>query len=273
MEYLRGLVKAVAGPGWAWWISLLFTYFLVGAGAYPNYPQVRDFINRAAPLMPEEFPVWMVLVPFMLWVVARLAHREAMAHSRAARIVFDEPYVQNFIPLFGTIGTTRTQIGENDMAKIAVRNVPYDSASGRVIQDAFARFAMYDQRTGAKVLEFDYPRWQENPKPGYFGNPPDHIRDDWNRRDLQPSGDKSLLNFLIKTRGHDKAYGFRASSQLKPLWHDPDLAVPPGEYWGRLTVCGVGLREPAEQWFSVRIGGAGEPMAVEKSKAPEKRWF
>jgi hypothetical protein len=215
----------------------------------------------------------LIVVPLLLWVIARLAHREAVTQVCAARIIFDEPYVQNFIPLYGTIGTKRTQIGENDIAKIAVRNVPYDASNGRVIENAFARFEIYDQSTGTKVLEFDYPRWQENPKPGYYGNPPDHIRDEWNRRDLQPSGDKSLLNFLIKSRNDDRAYGFRANSQLRPLWHDPKLELSPGRYWGRLTVYGVGLRKPAEQWLLVEIGGVDEPMTVEKTKAPEKRWF
>lgn len=273
MEYLKALGRAVAGPGWAWWISLLFTYFIVGAGAYPNYPAIRDFINRWVALMPEQFPAWLVVIPFLLWVIARLAHREAMARLRAGRIIFEEPYISSGVNMFARDGSGRI-LGQNDIAKIQVRNCPYDGANGQCIRDAFASITFYDKATQRIVLEVDYPRWQQNPKPGYHVNPVDHIPDEWNRRDLRPSGERSTLNFLVKSRSEGAGYGFRTASQIRhPLWHEAELELAPGDYYGRLVVAGVGLRKPAEQWLAITIGQADEPLNVVKCRKPETKWF
>ena len=153
-------------------------------------------------------------------------------------------------------------------------NSPYDGANGNVIKDCYASISFYDAKTQRLVLEFDYPRWQENQKPGYHHNPSDHIPDEWNRRDLRPSGERSTLNFLVKSRSEGTAYGFRAQSQIKhPLWHHPELALPPGSYFAKLTVSGVGLQHPTQQWLAVTVGGVGEPMRVEKCAKPETKWF
>jgi hypothetical protein len=271
MQYLWGVVLAVAGPGWLWWITLALAYFF-GIGFYNDYPVARDWAKEVlGVILPENFQLWWIVVPFLLWVIARLAHREAMARLRAARIIFDEPYIDAFVPLWHR-GTGQL-VGENDIAKIRVRNVPFDGSRGLVVTDAYAFIEFYNATSLQLVLRFDYPRWQENPMPAYGTNPGDHIVDEWNRRNLSPTGEAATLNFLVKTRSEGRAYGFRTRSQLLPLWHDRELELRSGNYLAKLTVAGVNLRRPAEQWLSVSVGGVDESLRVEKSTKPETKWW
>lgn len=270
--YFRGFFYALFGRTW-WWVSLIAAYVLgVGIFSSDEYPLIRSEINRSLGIevLPEHVPLWLIIAPLLFWIIVRLAHREAMAWSGAARIDFEEPFIDVFVPLFAN---HQVLIGDNDIAKIAIRNVPYDGARGKEITNCYASISFLDARTRRSVLQFDYPRWEENPKPGYHTNPRDHYPDEWNRRDLLPSGERSTLNFLVKTRDEAVAYGFRGRSQLVSGWHDRELELKPGTYLVKLTVSGVGLRKPAEQWLTVDVGGANGPLRVEKTRAPERMWF
>jgi hypothetical protein len=229
--------------------------------------------------MPEPFPLWLFLFLLIIWVVARLAHKEAMRHLKAARIVFDDLTIHRAVDLWGTVQFAdgrreRVHQGLVDIASIKVRNVPYDGAEGKAAVDAFARMDFFDKATLKNVLSFDYPRWEGNPKPGYHVNPTDHYPDEWKRRTLPPSGEASRLDFMVKSIDAEVAFGFRGRSQLMPTWSDPRLRLPAGDYVAKLTIAGVNLRKPAEQWFSIDVGGAGRSFEVEKAKPIDtKRWW
>jgi hypothetical protein len=189
-----------------------------------------------------------------------------MRDLHLARLEFGKPFVDSSVPMFSRTGTAvdASPMGQNDIAKIRVRNVPYDPVHGRPVEDAFARVEIFSQFKDKLVLPFDYPRWEENRKPFYHDHPRDHYPHEWNRRSLPPSGEWSTLNFLVKSIDEEKAYGFRGRSQLLHMWHDPELQIPPGRYLVRIVVFGIGLRSEAEQWLSLDIGGRGQSVNVEK---------
>ena len=225
--------------------------------------------------MPQTFPFWLLIALFVIWLCAQLIHREAMQYVQAGRIVFEDPFVDCNIALRGTDETgARRVIGHNDIAKIVVRNRPYDIARGNAIENCYASIEFFEQESVRAVLRFDYPRWQDNPKPGYQGNPGDHVRDEWNRRTLYPTGEPSTLNFLVKSIDDDCAFGFRARSQLNLLWHDPRLRLEPGNYIAKLVLSGVGLTRPAEKWLQVKVGGRDQSIEIDSTHPVDtRRWF
>jgi hypothetical protein len=188
-----------------------------------------------------------------------------MRHLRAARIVFGEPYVDENIDLGAEIDGRRQTFAKIDIAKIKVRNIPYDGAEGRSLVDAYVAADFYDAKTRRLVLQFLHPRWQENPKPPHMIHPRPFIPDEWNRRTLRASGEPSTINYLVKETQGNCAYGFRTKSQLERNWCDPELQLPAGSYILRLAISGIGARQAAEQWLSIRAD-AGGSIEVRKCK-------
>ena len=114
---------------------------VLGVGIWGEYSAHRDRINGLLgwQLMPDTVPFWWVAVPFLLWIIGAMAHKEAMRQMRAARIVFGSPY-EDEGPLYGTSINPVTGVVTRDlryrfwMAKIQVSNQPYRSDDSRDIR-------------------------------------------------------------------------------------------------------------------------------------------
>lgn len=183
-HYLSGIAQTLRRFGAAWWFSLILAY-VFGADFWTNYPKYRDQIDSwiGAQIMPRETAIWMILVPIGLWLLVRLVHEEAMRYLRAARLIFDQPFVDRMVPIVANWdepeevpvkNSTKTVIvskpqsrqkTSNDMVKIVVRNCPRDTISGRPVIDAHAYVRIFDRVNQNLVKEFPFPRWEENPKP------------------------------------------------------------------------------------------------------------
>lgn len=274
--YIWGFLGTLLGYGFIWWFSLIVTYFF-GVGFFLDYPTARARINawQNIYVMPESFPLWWIAVPFLLWVVMRIAHREGMRRWGAARLIFDSPYIDRDVPLFGWVAEPinmgpqkfrRDRIGSNDIAKIIVRNYPYDSEHGRAIDDAYVEVIFYNRQNHNVVSKFEFPRWEENPKPGYEGNPSDHFPFEWNWRSLKPNRARNTLNFALKSTKDEDAFGFRGRSQLDRHWKDPSLCVPPGDYLIKIVVMGTGMRKPVEKWLGFENPGADKRIKVYETR-------
>jgi hypothetical protein len=266
MHCIWGFIRALFGGRWVWLTAIIASLLGVGFFREEEYAAVRDQIANwvGYPVMPETLHWWWVAFVFLIWVSGRLAYQETMRYCRGARVIFDEPYVHRNITLWGGPDDARQPVTHFDLAKIDVRNVPYDGASGVSVEDAFGRLEVYNPASRECVLVFDYPRWQENPKPDpsvYSGR----YVDDWNRRLLRASGENNTLNFLIKGIEDECAYGFRGTSQYE-LWRDEDLKLASGDYVAKLTVSGIKLRKPAEKWFAISVGGAGHSIDIGRAK-------
>lgn len=264
LEFLRTLTSHRLG----WWVSLGAAY-IFQAGVFSDYKAAR---GRLEPLtaLPEEVPLWTFVIPFVLWVAGSLAHRETIRRMRAARLSF-ETAIQRNVPLFNNVvrdvagggsRLERVQVDSFDMAKAIVVNEPYDLESGRDVEDAHTSAKFYDKASGKLVLEFDYPRWSENPKTGYQGTPTDHFPNDWNYRRLRGTGDKNSFDFAIKSVDDEFVYGFRGRSQLRNDWKEPSLTLPKGVYLCVLTVMGKGLRKAGEFRVILENRGAGSQLEV-----------
>ena len=181
MRYLGSVLGVVFRHGWYWWISLAISY-LLGIGLLRRVPSGTPAGHWLARGLADAGSLSRLAARFLflLWVVAHLAHKEAMRHLRAARIVFGPPHAYRSVDMFGRpqFEAIRTSIGKIDVGSIKVSNVPYDGENGKSVTDAFARIEFYDKATRKRVLDFDYPRWEGNPKPGYHDNPSDHYPDD-----------------------------------------------------------------------------------------------
>ena len=116
------------------------------------------------------------------------------------------------------------------------------------------------------VTNFEYPRWEENPKPGYQGNPSDHFPFDWNWRTLKSNRSRNTINFALKSIKDTNAYGFRGGSQLMPDWKDNNLSIPTGDYLVKIAVFGTGMREPATTWVGFKNPGKGNRINVYKTR-------
>ena len=280
MRYIAAFLSALKPPNLGSWVALVGAG-LLSADAYTDWAKYRDVINswQTVVVMPATITVWHVIAALLFVIALLLAHRETIRILQAARITFDAPFVRRTVdlwpaPAVRVIGAIPKPIGQNDIATIVIRNRPRDGEHGRNVENAFASVTFFDPTTHERVLEFDYPRWEANPKPGYHSNPIDHYPDDWNRRTLRASGEANTLNFLLKSINDECAYGFRGLSQMQHMWHDPDLRLPPGEYIARLTISGVGLASCAVQWLSVAVGGSGKSVDVEKTKRRDiSKWW
>jgi hypothetical protein len=87
--YLLGLFRAVFPQKIWWWISLFFAYALQ-IGFFADYarirPQINDLLGHA--MLPETIPAWLLVVPFIVWVFAYLAH-DAAKRRVSLKVTFD----------------------------------------------------------------------------------------------------------------------------------------------------------------------------------------
>ena len=75
MRYLWAAFKvAFLAHGYFWWYSVILAYAL-GIGFFGDYPIARAKVNGwLGPILPEHVPWWLVIGPFVAWVLAHLGH-------------------------------------------------------------------------------------------------------------------------------------------------------------------------------------------------------
>jgi hypothetical protein len=262
MRYVREFFKTAASHGLRWWGSLIVAW-IAGAGLFN--PRVSAFIRDNAGLdVPDQFPASWIVATLLFWLIASSMHREVLRKLNAGRVTFDAPFIKNNVPLYATIGINRVLIATNDLVSISVRN---DMSGGKEIGQAFCSVEIY-RTDGTKVLDFEYPRWSENSKPGYEGSPSDRFPPDWNYRDLAAHGGKNEIDFIVRPHDQEVAYGFKGASQRKEKWCDPELTIPLGEYSVRLKIQGVGMIELAETWARLRVVATSERVYVDAMEKP-----
>lgn len=271
-RYIIGFLRALGKHGIWWYFAFGFTYF-IGIGFFVDYPIARAKINSWQPyfVMPEEFPLWLIVMPALLFVIAKLAHHEAMTYWRAARLVFEGPIIKRSVPLYVNHAIL---LCRHDIAAIVVKNCPYDSGAGKPVEAAYARVTFFDAHSEKRILEFDYPRWCENPMPGYQGSPSDHFPTDRNFRVLKPNESRNTIDFALKDIEDEYAYGFTGNSQMVQNWKVDRLKIPPGDYIMSIQVFGVGLQNQTPEWFLFTNPGKGGAIEVDQTRRKlGVRWF
>lgn len=243
--------------------------------------------------MPDTLPLWLVGAPFLLWVVMRVAWEEGKKNYGRARIMFDDPYIKVSVPLYNrSVGLQLVKLSDdsppiamqvpkseliarNDIASIVVRNCPHDFDNGRSVEDAYASVTIFEKETNKVTCEFDFPRWTENPMPGYEGNPSDHFPDNWNYRTLRANQTRNTIDFIIKNIEEENAFGFRGDSQTISKWQSNQLKIPPGDYLVRIRIYGAGLKSPPkEAWLSLVNPGVGGSIRVSKTdERASRQWL
>ena len=272
MRYLIGLFRALFIHRMWWWVSLFVAYF-VGAGIFKDYDKYRNFIDvrLGRSLMPDAIPLWWLVIPFFLWVIATLAHREAMRYWRSAQVVFGKPYrdrgtLSQHVTDMGAHGprTLSKALYEFDAVKVHVHNIPYKSDEGKDIVDAWAKIELFD-KDSTLVKSWRDARWEDNKQPGYANHPIDHYPDDQKVRTLSANGRPSILCIAIKPIDDEFAYPFRGEDQILPDWRAKDIQIPRGNYLLRLTIGGKGLTEPAQCVFELENGGAKASLELRET--------
>lgn len=270
-HYGVAFVSACLQHKTSWWVSL-FTAYIFGYGFVENYSKARPRLMRWLNMShPEEISAWWLVVPFLVWVIASFAHRDTMRKLYAGRIKFEAPEIVYDVPLYehprGVTLSAGSQpsklVGHNDIASVQVCNVPYDSAHGEAIERAFGTITIF-KSNWQRIRAFDYPRWANNPKPGYEGNPSDHFPDEWNFRTIHPNGSKNRMDLFIKQKGDALAYGFRGYSQLQPLWQDTELSLPAGRYNVLIRIKGNPMNYASGLWVELENPGMNAALRINR---------
>jgi hypothetical protein len=253
MAYLLGIVRSILGGLW-WWASLFAAYFFQAA-TFSDYPEFRDKINaeQTVFVMPPEVPLWALLVPFFLWVVARLAHKETMRYLRAGRVIFDKIFVEPVWKLW----ISNTQSVLMSSVVMVVKNSPYKTDSGNDIEDAWANVKLFDlDSKPLREHDWDYPRWVDNGPP-YIGG----FNHDLDFRTLKANRSPNRVTLFVKEFSGETASRLRGIDQSQG-WKDPEHPIPPGDYLVRVTIMGKGLQEDAVQTFKLRNPGKSAVLEV-----------
>jgi hypothetical protein len=273
VAYMVGLTRALFVHGITWWFSLIIAY-LFGLGVFDQYDKIRGTIDGTLgrPILPESVPAWWITIPFLIWVIAALAHKEAMRYWRAAFLLFGDPYV-DFGPLYRHVRDPYGKVINSAvqyyfyMAKVQISNSPYKADDGRDVLECWAEIEVFDQ-TCRRIVSWRYPRWEENRQPGYADHPIDLYPDEENVRTLSANGRPSILCIALKPIDDELTYPIRGADQLLHDWRALDIQIPPGKYLTRLRVHGKGLKSPVERIYLLVNRGRGAPLDI--SIAAEK---
>ncbi len=272
MPYLQEILIVLFRNGAERLVWLIFSVFF-GIGIFADYDKIKIAFQKSFNIsLPNEFPMMWLTLAIFIWLTLSLAHRETLLRIRAGRIVIEPPNIIPNVPLYNRVRmvpanvvVSSNLIGTNDIVNVVIKNQPREMASGKSIIDAFASVSIYRLENGYKLFDFDFARWMDNEKPGYEGNPGDRYVDEWKYRTIKPNSSPNRLDFIVKTRDEDNAYGFRGHSQLQPQWHDNDLLIPPGRYKILLTISGSGMTEPYIACYEFRNNGAGQEMDIRRT--------
>ena len=133
--YLIKFVRVLFAHGVRWYVSLILTY-LTGIGIFQYYPAIRDSFNswQQFIMLPDRLPAWLVVLPFLIWVIVSSTHKETARSRSAPRLVFDEPKISDSILLrvdYSTDSGPDHLLFKICLAKILVRNNPFDKKFGR----------------------------------------------------------------------------------------------------------------------------------------------
>jgi len=258
MAYVWGLVRSVSGGLW-WWVSLFFAYFFQAA-TFSDYPKFRDAINakQSAIVMPTDIPLWALVVPFVAWVVARLAHNEAMRYWRAGRVVFDKPLAHPAWHLYVMEGKQVKNDVLMTSVSIEVKNIPYKSDSGADIEDAWVKIELFSPKDYKPLQSWNYARWEDNEHPPYAGN---YFKADQNFRTLKANRSPNRITVVVKQFMQPNASRLRGMEQTTG-WKDNENPIPPGEYLVRLSIEGKGQQETAKYVFALKNPGEGKSLEV-----------
>jgi hypothetical protein len=269
--YVAGFIGAIFGATPRWWIGGLFAWAL-GFGFYGQYDRIRSGFNSLQSLLilPETVPLWLVAGPFVLLVIGRLGHDEAMRYWRAARVVFGEPYRVDG-PLFNTTRFPDGRVVKEQthyfyMVKVDVRNEPYRLDDGRDVREAWSEIEVVDFTSYKPIASWREARWEDNKQPGYGDHPLDHYPDSERVRTLAANARPNILCVAIKPIEDEAAYPMRGADQLKPGWRSPDIRIPKGKYLLRVRIRGAGLHEKqAERTYTFTNHGSGGSIELEET--------
>lgn len=279
MDYIREFIAVIIRHRLAWWVPPALA-ILFGFGVAEDYLKVRQALLPWWPTLPTDFPGTLVTILILLWLVFSLIHKETLRQLRAGRVVLEEPQILEDVPLYEKIAIAggemmaSRQVTTNDILYVQVKNEPYDITNGEKMDRTYGSVIVTDLSSSKEILRFDYPRWMENEKPGYSGNPSDRFLDDWRYRTLHPNASRNRLDLVVKSIDEDNAYGFSGSSQLKGNWHEPSLAIPRGRYRLDLILSWNGMREPYKASYEFINNGSQQRMTIRRTdKGLSTQWI
>ncbi len=279
MRYLFTLVRVVLDHSPKWWFTL-FAAWVGGIGIFATDAAWRASYNVLAgglplmPLLPDQWSIWWLLIPFVIWVFVSLLNREVHRRDREARIYFDEPFVENF----GIEETTKdletgkqsTTIRQVCMAKIRIRNQPNNMSEGREIKQAYSIAEFRDFNTQRLIFTVEHPRWTENKKPRSDEMDKPKFTAELNFRDLHANAFKHCIDMAFKVVPEAEFYGFRGLSQ-NAGWQEQQFQLAGRQYLIRLVIHGAGLEKAAEQWMVITNERTNGNLRIESKEAIDAR--
>lgn len=134
-NWLFHLAHVLFAHRWHWYLSLVVAY-LLGIGIFADYETIRSRVNAGQSfiMLPEEFPLWLIVLPFLFWVIGASAYNETKRSNKRPKLIFEKPSV---VPMF--VGRSKfdgsrmpvTDVRHMDMVSIVVRNNPINRDEGK----------------------------------------------------------------------------------------------------------------------------------------------
>lgn len=261
--YLGGFTRALFGEGeLVRWLQAIVALVL-GVGVFADYERIRSQVDDwvGEPVMPNYITWQMLAGGFMLWIIIRLGHNEAMQQWQSARIEFDLP--QRHFPFNLYDRATGKVMAIMSSVTVTVRNNPYRTDSGNDVVSAWGRVELFNHDY-KRVQWWDYPRWEDNKHPPYEGAPKDHFPSEQNFRTLRANRSSHIITIATKPFSDEFAYRMRGVDQITG-WVNKDHEIPKGEYFVRLTIEGKGLRDKQELVFVMVNRGANHPLEIKET--------
>ena len=135
MQYLFQFGAALFRYGAKWWGSLILAY-IVGVGVFADYANIRTFVHgRLLIQLPEDIPVWFVILPILLWIAIGATHKEVIRQRIAPQIIYSDPLVCR--ALLGPLSPNANAETIN-IVKVTVRNSPVNQQNGKAAERAYA---------------------------------------------------------------------------------------------------------------------------------------
>jgi len=258
-----------AERGIAWWCSLVIAY-VFNIGWYAAYEQIRTELMSWPYFswLPAQISFWWLILPFLIWVIAALAHKETMQRLRVGHVVFEGPNIYYDVGQYNKEGN---QVGKIDIAYLNIKNIPYNLLNCEAVNRAYGSVGIYDSKW-QHVKTVDYLRWPQGDLPGYQNPPEKRFNHEWNFRTLYPDSSGNRLDLFLKDKKDSDAYILRGLSQVKPLWKDPELAIPPGHYKVLVKVTGYPIKTPARLWLALEVSGANSSIRVTPLPSTVENW-